>query len=70
MALSQPGRGSGDGCQRVSILGLEPFCIFSRVVDGDTEGVFVSFVDGSEVEGIACLAGKLRFRTTETEGPN
>lgn len=38
-------------------------------MDGDTEGVFVSFVDGSEVEGIAYLAGKLRFRPTETEGP-
>lgn len=43
---------------------------FSSVVDEDTEGMFVSFVDGPEVGGIAYLVDKSRFKIIHSEGPN
>jgi len=53
-----------------SILGLELFNLFSSVVDGGTEGVFVSFVDGTEVGWIAYLVARSRFTVIQNEGPN
>lgn len=53
-----------------SILGLELFNIFSSVADGDTEGAFVNFVDGTEVGQIAYLVDESRFTIIQNEGPN
>lgn len=53
-----------------SILDLELFTVFSSVADGDTEAVFVSFADGTEVAQIAYLVGKSRFTIIQHEGPN
>ena len=39
-------------------------------MDQDTEGMFVSFVDGIEVGGIAYLVDKPRFRDIQNKGPN
>lgn len=39
-------------------------------MDEDTEGMFVSFVDGPEVGGIAYLVDKSRFKIIHSEGPN
>ena len=53
-----------------SIFGLELLNIFSSVVDRDTEGVFVSFVDGTELGQVAFLVDRSGFTVIQNEGPN
>lgn len=64
------GKGVWRAASQGSILGLELCNIFSSVVDGDTEGVFVSFVDGAEVGRIAYLGDRSRFAVIQNEGSN